>query len=443
MSLSIVLVGRPNVGKSTLFNVLTKTRDALVADVPGLTRDRQYGQGEWEGKPFILIDTGGLAEAHDQEMDMLTEAQVQIALQEADRIIFMVDAKAGLTAADEVIARRLRLLGKPITLVINKCDRQEADYVASEFYRLGMGNPIVIAAAHRRGIGDLMVELLVDYKAREEELSVADKQRNFVAVIGRPNVGKSTLINRILGEDRVVVCDRPGTTRDSIYIPFDRRDKQYMLIDTAGIRRKSRVTETIEKFSVIKTLQAIEEAAVCVVVIDARQGVSDQDLHIIGWVVEAGKGLVLAFNKWDGLDDYAKDQFKQIADRKLSFVDFARRYYLSALHGTGVGKLYLALDEAYHSSHKALSTAELTRTLEEALKTHQPPLINGRRIKLRYAHVGSHNPLVIVIHGKQVKDLPNAYERYLAHFYREAFDLQGIPVQLRFKNDANPYVDPE
>lgn len=434
----IAIVGRPNVGKSTLFNVLTKTRDALVVDMPGVTRDRQYGRGHYEDQPFMLIDTGGIEESHDDEMDALTDQQVEQALQEADHILFLVDAKMGLMPADEAVAARLRPLQSKVTLVVNKADRVEAEIAGSEFYSLGMGEPAVIASAHRRGIGDLMQSVMAKLPAAEELPD--DKKRVSVAIIGRPNVGKSTLINRIMGEDRVVVCDRPGTTRDSVYIPFDRQDQHYTLIDTAGVRRRTKVHEAVEKFSVIKTMQAIEAAHVVVVVIDARDGIGEQDMRLIGWVLDAGKGIVLAINKWDGMDDYDKDQVKQLIERKLPFLDFARRYFISALHGTGVGKLFHAIDEAYASASQEITTAQLTRVLEDAVRTHQPPMINGRRIKMRYAHIGSHHPLVIVIHGKQLNDLPGSYERYLATYFRKTFKLVGVPVQIRLRSDNNPYV---
>ncbi|MDF1761753.1 MAG: ribosome biogenesis GTPase Der [Coxiellaceae bacterium] len=435
----IAIVGRPNVGKSTLFNVLTKTRDALVADMPGVTRDRQYGKGEFDERAFVVIDTGGIGEHHDREMDDLTDQQVELALQEADHILFMVDAKAGLMPADEEIAKRLRPLTDKVTLVVNKSDRVEAEIAGSEFYRLGIGEPEIIASAHRRGIGDMMEAVMAQLPEEEAE-SDDDKNRIHVAVIGRPNVGKSTLINRILGEERVVVCDRPGTTRDSVSIPFDRQDQRYMLIDTAGVRRRTKVTEKVEKFSVIKTIQAIERAHVVVVMVDAREGIGEQDMRLMGWVLEAGKGIILTLNKWDGMDEYDKGRIKEAIDRKLPFLDFARRYFISALHGSGVGKLFHAIDEAYESGSKEITTAQLTKVLEDATKNHQPPMINGRRIKMRYAHIGSHHPLVIVIHGKQLTDLPGSYERYLSTYFRKTFDLVGVPVRIRLRSDKNPYA---
>lgn len=435
----IALVGRPNVGKSTLFNVLTKTRDALVADFPGLTRDRQYGQGKVGDKPYIVVDTGGIAEEHDLEMDQLTEGQVKLAIEEADVLLFLVDAKAGLTASDEHIVASLRALKKPVVVVVNKADREEGVVAASEFYGLGLGEPHVIAATHNRGVRELMNHVLGDIQVDEDDISEEDQRRIHVALIGRPNVGKSTLINRILGEERVVVCDRAGTTRDSVYIPFDSRDRQYMLIDTAGVRRRSKVKEAVEKFSVIKTLQAIEKAHVVVMVIDARDGINDQDMRMMGWVVEAGKGLVIAFNKWDGMDSDDKAMLKDELDRKCVFVEWARRYFISALHGTGVGKLYHAINEAYDSANQTISTAQITKVLEQATKDHQPPLVGGRRIKLRYGHVGGHHPLIFILHGKQLDRLPGSYHRYLSNYFRKAFQLAGIPVVLRMRTDDNPY----
>jgi GTPase len=436
----IALVGRPNVGKSTLFNMLTKTRDALVADQPGLTRDRQYGAGRVGEKPFIVVDTGGIAEVHDQQMDNLTDLQVAQAIDEADHVFFLVDAKAGLTTADEAVAKRLRLMKKSVTLVVNKADRIEATIAASEFYALGLGEPAVIAATHNRGIAALVETTLEKFEPEDAELSEDDRHRVHIAIIGRPNVGKSTLVNRMLGEDRVVVCDRPGTTRDSVYIPFDRRDQKYMLIDTAGVRRRAKVTDMVEKFSVIKTLQAIEKAHVVLMIIDARDGIGDQDLRMIGWVMDAGKGLAIAFNKWDGMDEYDRNAVKEELDRKCQFIDYARRYFISALHGTGVGKLYFAIDEAYASANHEIPTAQLTKVLDQATRDHQPPMLGGRRIKMRYAHIGGHHPLTIILHGKQLDRMPGSYARYLSNYFRKSFKLMGVPVMLRFRTDDNPFV---
>ena len=446
----IALVGRPNVGKSTLFNVLTGTRQALVAEFPGLTRDRQYGRAKHHGQEFIVIDTGGIGEEHDTEMDQLTEQQVQLALQEADIILFLTDAKAGLVSADETIAQQLRQhYADKVICVVNKADRAEAHTVASEFYQLGFAQVEVIAAAQKRGVKHLLDVVLQHYQTEyaqatqdmitsEEALSSARRIR--IAIIGKPNVGKSTLVNRILGEDRVVVCDRPGTTRDSIAIDFDRGEQPYTLIDTAGVRRRTKVHEKIEKFSVIKTLQAIDEAQIIIFVMDGTEGLTDQDMRILGWALDSGKGLVVAINKWDLMESDDKASIKDAIDRKLGFVDYARRYTMSALHGTGVGKLYHAIDEAYAAANKELTTGKLTKALEKAVHAHQPPLVGGRRIRCRYAHLGGHNPLLVIIHGKQVEALPGSYKRYLVKYFRDYFDIQGVPVQLFFKNDDNPYA---
>ena len=435
----IAIVGRPNVGKSTFFNKLTGTRDALVSDMPGVTRDRQYGRAAIDDKKCWIVDTGGIAETSDHVVAELTDQQVDVALGEAHYIIFMVDGRAGLTSADESIAQQLRQrYADKVVLAVNKADRESADIISSEFY--GLGFPMqAIAAQTGRGIEDLMRLVLQDYQVDEDEVEVLASDATRVAVVGRPNVGKSTLINRIMGEERVMVLDRPGTTRDSIYIPFERRGTQYTLIDTAGVRRKSKVTEAIEKFSIVKTLQAIEQAHVVIVVLDAQQGLSEQDLKLIGYVLHMGRAIVLAFNKWDDLDDYKKSQFKDQVDRKLSFLQFARRYFISALHGTGVGKLYFAIDEAFESASKQIATSVLTRVLTNAIESHQPPLVSGRRIKLRYAHVGEHHPLTFVIHGKQIESLPGSYQRYLANYFRKSFKLVGVPLLLKFINDDNPY----
>ena len=434
----IAIVGRPNVGKSTLFNYLTKTRDALVADWPGVTRDRKYGLGVVGSSQYWLIDTGGLAEPDDPAMSTLTDQQVRMAIDEADRILFVVDGKDGLTAPDRVIAEELRQrYAEKVILVVNKSDRNESYQVVSDFYQLGLGEPFPTAASMGRGMKPMIDKVLADLP--KVDISQQQYPGIRIAVVGRPNVGKSTLINRILGEDRVVVCDRPGTTRDSVAIPFERRGQDYTLIDTAGVRRRARVDNAIEKFSVIKTLQSMELAQVVIMVFDAHEDVTDQDLNLLGKVLELGKAVILAFNKWDDMDEYSREQFKKSIDRKLEFVNFARRYFISALHGTGVGKLYQAIDEAHEAVNTQVSTPDLTRALERAIKEHQPPLVRGRRVKLRYAHMGGHDPLVFVIHGKQVSRLPGSYKRYLVNFFRKRFNINAIPIHLNFVNDDNPY----
>ncbi len=439
----IALVGRPNVGKSTLFNRLTRSRDALVADLPGLTRDRQYGTGRVGPKPYIVVDTGGLS-GEEQGIDAHMARQTLLALEEADRVLFMVDGRSGVSAADEIIAGDLRRLAKPVHLVVNKTDGVDADQARADFYSLGLGEPVAIAAAHGRGVNRLMDQVLgaLETSPAGEPGGMEDEdgERIRVAVIGRPNVGKSTLINRILGEERVVAFDQPGTTRDSVFIPFERDGQAYTLIDTAGVRRRGRIREAVEKFSVIKTLQAIEQSHVVIMVLDARQGIGDQDAGLLGHVLESGRSLVLAVNKWDGLSQDERHAVRKQLEIKLPFLEFAERHFISALHGTGVGDLYDAVQTAYQSAMSHFSTPDLTRLLESALEAHQPPLVRGRRIKLRYAHQGGRNPPVIVIHGNQTERVPNTYQRYLANHFRKALRLVGTPLRIEFRTGENPYA---
>ena len=451
--LVIALVGRPNVGKSTLFNVLTKSRDALVADYPGLTRDRQYGRFQFESTEIIIIDTGGLS-GQNEELDSHMEKQTRLAVDESDIILFMVDARDGLTPADEVIADSLRRTGKIVSLVVNKTDGLDARTVSMDFFSLGLGNPLSIAASQNRGIQLMLSDVIKALNTNaasidEEEGDVEnlsdeeaeDDKSIKVAIIGRPNVGKSTLVNRFLGEERVVVFDMPGTTRDSIFIPFERDGVNYTFIDTAGIRRKRAVHEAIEKFSIIKSMQAIERANVVIMMIDARTEISDQDLHLIGYVLEAGRALVLTINKWDGMDDYQKELIHKGLDKQLPFVRFAETFFISALHGSGVGKLYEAIDRAYAAATKKYSTSDLTRLLEKAVQSHQPPMVNGHRIKLRYAHQGGMNPPRIIIHGNQIPKVPAVYKRYLTNFFRKELKSVGTPIMIEFKgSDSNPFI---
>jgi GTP-binding protein len=433
----ITIIGRPNVGKSTLFNCLTKTRDALVADFPGVTRDRQYGRGVLGGRSYLVVDTGGIVESADPQMAKQVEKQVHQAMEEADRILFLVDVKTGLTAADSMISEQLRTYQKKVILVVNKVDRLDPESVIGEFYRLGFGEPQAIAAKSGRNVEAFIQKSLEPFPIEAE--IPPEESGICIAVMGRPNVGKSTLINRLLGEERVIVFDEPGTTRDSIYIPFDRHGQRYTLIDTAGVRRRGKIEEAIEKFSVVKSLQALEKSHVVIMVFDARENITDQDMRLLGLILESGRGLVLALNKWDGMSEYDRERVKQTIDRRLAFVGFARRYLISALHGTGVGALYHAIEEAYTSSMQKISTSQLTQVLERAVFDHQPPLVGNRRIRLRYAHLGGHHPLVIVVHGKQIESLPDSYRRYLAHYFRQSFNLMGIPVNVRLVNDKNPY----
>ncbi len=464
----VALVGRPNVGKSTLFNRLTRTRDALVADFPGLTRDRKYGRAEVEGREFIVIDTGGIDGTEEGVENRMAE-QSLLAIEEADVVLFMVDARAGVMPADQQIANHLRSREKATFLVANKTDGLDADAAVLDFYALGLGDIHPIAASHGRGVTSLLETALLPWMdvadpqevteeaeneaywaalAAEERGEEAEEEEEFdptglpikLAIVGRPNVGKSTLTNRILGEDRVVVYDMPGTTRDSIYIPMERDEREYVLIDTAGVRKRGKITDTVEKFSVIKTLQAIEDANVVMLVIDARAGISDQDLSLLGFILNSGRSLVIVVNKWDGLSQEVKDEVKETLDYRLGFIDFARVHFISALHGSGVGNLFESVTEAYDCSTKRVNTSMLTRIMNMAAEDHQPPLVRGRRVKLKYAHAGGYNPPIVVIHGNQVKDLPDSYKRYLMNYFRRSLNVMGTPIRIQFKEGDNPYA---
>jgi GTP-binding protein len=433
----VALVGRPNVGKSTLFNYLTRTRDALVADYPGLTRDRQYGRVRRGERDYFVVDTGGIVET-EAGIDEQAMRQVEIALQEADVILFLVDARDGLTVGDEAIAVQLRKTGKPLILAANKIDQASLTIATSEFHALGMGDPMPVSASHAQGIG----ELLDGVEARLPPIQEAEQEEDGgirIAIVGRPNVGKSTLVNRLLGEERVVVFDAPGTTRDSVEVPFERHGKRYTLIDTAGIRRRGRISETVEKFSVIKAMQSIEKAHVVIYLIDAREGVTDQDTNLLGMVLEIGRGLIVGLNKWDGMTPDQRDETKRRLDLKLSFLDFAEKYFISALHGTGVGHLFDAVGTVYAAGMTSMGTSHLTRILQDALAAHQPPLVRGRRIKLKYAHQGGTNPPTVVIHGNQVDEIPGSYKRYLVNTFRSAMDITGTPIRIEFKGSENPF----
>lgn len=435
----VALIGRPNVGKSTLFNQFTKSRQALVADLSGLTRDRQYGDATYEGKSFIVVDTGGIGEADDGrgDIDDYMSEQSHTAIHEADIIVFVVDARAGMIGADAEIGKFLHTLGKPVYVVANKVDGTH-DSASAEFYALGLGEPYPMAASHGRGVGNLLEVITADMP---EDVDAGEPDGLKLAIIGRPNVGKSTLVNRLLGEDRVVVFDMPGTTRDSIYIPYKRDGKNYVLIDTAGVRRRGRIDEKVEKFSVIKTLQAIEDSNVTVIVIDAQEGIVDQDLHMIGYALDAGRALVVAINKWDGLTHEQKDYIKIEMDRRFNFIPYVKVHLISALHGTGVGNLYPSILRAYQSSMFEVSTNRLTQILQDAVVANPPPTVGGRRIKLRYAHIGGHNPPVIVVHGNQTGSLPKSYQRYLENHFRQVFKLEGTPLNVVFKLNENPYAN--
>jgi GTP-binding protein len=434
----IALVGRPNVGKSTLFNRLTRSRDALVADYPGLTRDRKYGEGTIENRRFIVIDTGGIS-GEEEGIDSMMAGQSLQAIQEADIVFFIVDSRDGLNPADAMIAKHLRVNDKKTYLIANKIDGTDPDIALAPFYELGLGEVYPTTATHGRGVKSLMEEVLAEIPELPEDYQPETANGIKIAIVGRPNVGKSTLVNRLLGEERVVVYDEPGTTRDSIYINYTRFDKPYTLIDTAGVRRRKNIDLMVEKFSIVKTMQAIADANVVVLVMDASEGIVEQDLHLMGTTIEAGRALVIALNKWDGLDESHKYYVKNEIERRLRFVDFATIHFISALHGTGVGNLYKSIELAFQSATDKFSTNYLTRILEDAVREHQPPMIKGRRIKLRYAHPGGHNPPIIVIHGNQTEEVPGHYVKYLEKTYRRVLDLHGTPIKIEFRSNDNPY----
>ena len=436
----IALVGRPNVGKSTLFNVLTGTRDAIVADIPGLTRDRQYGFGRVGPMPYVVIDTGGLVE-NPVGIETQMRQQTEQAVQEADRLVFVADVREGLTPADHFVLRELRRSGKPVTLTLNKGEGLDLDFVAGDFHALGLGEPMMISAAHGQGCEELMEHVLAGLvpEAAPEKDSRDDGTIR-IAIIGRPNVGKSTLVNRLIGQERVIASDMPGTTRDSILVPFHRDGRDFVFIDTAGVRRRSKVEGVIEKASVSKTLQAIDEAHVVVMVLDAHDSIAEQDASVLGIALERGRALIIAVNKWDGIPTDQRETIERQLSLKLDFVPFAPIHFISARHGTGVGEVVQSVVRAYEAAMREMPTRDLTRTLEYALTVHQPPLIHGRRIKLRYAHQGGRNPPRIVIHGNQTAQVPDAYTRYLSNAFRKKYDLFATPVVVEYRTDKNPFV---
>ncbi len=511
----VALVGCPNVGKSTLFNRLTKTRDALVADFPGLTRDRKYGRAMYEGREYVIIDTGGIAEDNTEQPEELTERMTSQALQaidECDLVFYMVDARAGIMPGDYQVADYIRRSGKKCAVVANKVDGLDPETAGAEFYGLGLGEVYQTAVVHGRGVTVLLEEVLApvlreegplesDLPAEDEEsrspfekpVSLWEQGYEFLenvpmdaqgggfdwhefreqsrarlhaeegseatagnenstpapfadlpvkfAIVGKPNVGKSTLTNRLLGEERVIVADFPGTTRDSIYIPLERGDKKYIVIDTAGVRKRRKVKESIEKFSIVKTLKAIEDCNVALLVIDAHSHITDQDLSLLSFIIDSGRSLVVAVNKWDGLDVAVKDEIKLELNNRLGFVDFARVHFISALHGTGVGNLFDSIDEAYISATTRHSSSLLNRILRRAVEEHEPPISGGRRIKLKYAHAGGYNPPRIIIHGNKTSKIPAAYKRYIINCYRDALKIMGAPIIVEFKDGENPYAD--
>ena len=451
----IAIVGRPNVGKSTLFNRLTRSRDALVADLPGLTRDRHYGTGRQGERPFLVIDTGGFEPVAKDGIVHEMAKQTRQAIAEADAIVFLVDGRQGLTGADQSIADDLRKTGRVIVVAVNKAEGMLHAAVSADFHELGLGDPVAISSAHGDGVRDL-VELALDQalaalpaplaNAIDEEGQYADDaapRRIRIAIVGRPNVGKSTLVNTLLGEERVIVFDAPGTTRDSIHADFERGEKRYTLIDTAGIRKRGKVFEAVEKFSVVKTLQSIADANVVILVLDARQEISEQDAHIAGFIVESGRAVVVGVNKWDGLDPYDRERIGRDAERKLQFLSFAKFHFISALKAQGIAALMRSVDTAATAAFAKLSTPKLTRALVEAVDRQTPPRRGFSRPKLRYAHQGGQNPPVIVIHGNALENVPETYRRYLEASFRETFSLQGTPLRVEFRSTRNPYASKE
>ncbi len=443
----VALVGRPNVGKSTLFNALTRSRDALVHDQPGVTRDRNYGVCRLdEARPFVLVDTGGIAGEHVHlESGGLTGAtarQARAAAEEADLILFVVDGREGASALDDEILAWLRKISKPTLLVVNKIDGLDVQTALNDFARYGFGDVLAVSSAHKQGIDTLLATMLAKLPtAGDTEVLDDDPERVRIAFVGRPNVGKSTLVNRILGEERMIASDVPGTTRDSISVDLERDGRKYRLIDTAGLRRRGKVEEVVEKFSVFKTLQAIEQCQVAVIMLDAGEGVTDQDATVLGAVLDAGRALVVAVNKWDGQSDYTRQQTESLLSRKLSFVEWAETVRISALHGSGLRELFKAIHRAHNSATHKFSTADVTKAMEIAYETNPPPVVRGHVAKLRFAHPGGENPPTFIVHGTRLRTLSETYRRYLENFFRKRFKLVGTPIRFVFKEGENPYKD--
>lgn len=440
---TIVLVGRPNVGKSTLFNRLTKSRDALVADLPGLTRDRHYGRGIGASKPYLVIDTGGFEPTAESGILKEMAKQTLLAIDEADVIIFLVDGRAGLTPQEFIIADKLRKAQRPVLLAVNKTEGMNKAVVAADFHELGLGDPLSISSAHGEGVKDIIELALEHLPEPETDQEQRAEKMPRIAIVGRPNVGKSTLVNALLGEDRVIAFDEPGTTRDSIEIELERDGKRYSIIDTAGVRKRGRVFEAIEKFSVIKTMQAIEDANVAILVVDAQEGITEQDAHVAAYILDAGRALVVAINKWDGLKEDERDWIKREIDRKLMFLDFAKFHYISALRKKGLPELLTSVDVAFKAAMAKLPTPQLTRVLSDAIAQHQPPITRGIRPKLRYAHQGGMNPPIVVIHGSHVDGIKDSYKRFLEGVFRKTFQLTGTPLRVQFNQGENPFAEPE
>ena len=443
---TVVLVGRPNVGKSTLFNRLTKTRNALVADFPGLTRDRHYGRARAGEREYLIVDTGGFEPVATSGILFEMAKQAKTAIAEADVVVFIVDARSGLAPQDVAIADLLRRSGRPIVVAVNKAEGLAPERTVAEFHELALGEPLPVSAAHGENVRDLIEHALSRVPPRAEPAAAdadadAGARRIRLAVVGRPNVGKSTLVNALVGEERVIAFDEPGTTRDAIHLDFERGDRRYTVIDTAGVRRRGKTSEAVEKFSVIKTLQAIEDAHVVVLLVDAAAGITEQDAHLAGHILEAGRALVVAINKWDATDSEARSTLKRELDRKLGFLAFAEHHHISAREHRGIDALLRSVDAAYAAAMSKLPTPRLTRTLQLAVERQQPPRIGVVRPKMRYAHQGGMNPPLVIVHGSALSRIPDAYRRYLEHFFADAFKLRGTPLRIEFKTGANPYAD--
>jgi GTP-binding protein len=439
----VTIVGRPNVGKSTLFNRLTRSRDALVADLPGLTRDRHYGQGRIGEQPFLVVDTGGFEPVAKEGIVHEMAKQARQAMAEADVVIFLVDGRNGVSPQDVQIADDLRRGGKKLVVAVNKAEGMKVATVTAEFFELGLGEPVAISAAHGDGVRDLIELALSMVKIPEPDPNAEEEnqRRVKIAIVGRPNVGKSTLVNTLIGEERVIAFDMPGTTRDSIYVDFERAGKQYTLIDTAGLRKRGKVFEAVEKFSVVKTLQSIADANVVVLMFDARQDISDQDAHIAGFILESGRAVVLAVNKWDGLDTYQREQVKREIGRRFSFLSFAKLHFISALKDQGIGGLMASVNQAHAAAFAKLPTPKLTRALIGAVERQAPPRRGVSRPKMRYAHQGGQNPPIVVVHGSGLSSVPETYRRYLESYFRETFSLEGTPLKIEFRSSRNPFVE--